>query len=208
MVCVDHYYVFCRPGAPERLHLIDAGFAVGARRRHAGQGTENVCFGFGDSYLELIWICDDAEARAPEVARLQLAERSAWRDQPNSPFGICLNLTPDEPAPFVSRPFCPDYLPDGVRFDLSEEHGDARQPLLFALDRPRPTFDPEHPLAAADLRELHITVPDLPADSALRTLDVPGLRVEDGQQHLMEVRLGDGDRELDLRPELPLVLRW
>ncbi|MFN3241698.1 MAG: VOC family protein [Planctomycetota bacterium] len=208
MACIDHFYVFAQPGAPERRRLLERGLRIGAARRHPGQGTENVCFGFADSYLELIWIRDEREAASPAVAPLRLGERGDWRRRGASPFGVCLRVTPDEGAPFASWPFRPDYLPDGMRFEMTREHDEVHQPLLFALDRPVVPLAAPHPLARAALRELRITTPGLAANSSLRELPVPGLVFEAGSEHRMEVRLGDGDDALDLAPDLPLVLRW
>jgi len=207
MASVDHVFVFARRGAPERRRLLEHGLDIGAERRHQCQGTQNVCFGFADCYLELIWVCDDHEARSPQIAPLQLFERNSWRERAASPFGVCVRVEPDEPTPFASWPFRPDYLPDGMRFDMARNHDAVQEPLLFALDRAMPAFPTEHARSGARLRELRITTP-LARDSLLRDVAVDGLVFVEGDEHRLELTLDDGRERLDLRPELPLVLRW
>ena len=38
--------------------------------------------------------------------------------------------------------------------------------------------------------------------------DVDQLTLVTGEPHLMEITFGTGEREKDLRPDLPLIIRW
>lgn len=208
MHVVDHVFVFCERAAPEQRHLAAHGLAVGVRREHPGQGTKNVCFGFADAYLELLWLDDEAAARDPMVKPLGLHERARWRELPASPFGICLRPTGAAGAPaFVGWPYRPGYLPPGMQIDMACNSGVIGEPLLFAVDRPFQPFGVPHALADRHLAEVVVTVPDLAPMSLLRDVAVPGLRFQEGGEHLLELTLRPANgRRLDLRPHLPLVL--
>lgn len=208
MHAVDHVFVFCGRQAPEQQRLVAAGLRPGLRREHGGQGTANVCFGFRDAYLELLWLDDEQAARDPLVKPLGLHERARWRETGASPFGVCLRPTaPGGRPPFPSWPYTPRYLPPGLTIDMACNSGVIGEPMLFAVDRPFVPFAVPHALAGRHLAEVVLTVPDLAPVSSLRELAVPGLRIVDGPAHGCEL-VFDGARgdRLDLRPDLPLVL--
>jgi Glyoxalase-like domain len=206
---LDHVFVFCRPGAPEAARLEAAGLRVGVRREHPGQGTANVCFCFADCYLEFIWIAD---ADAAYASPLALADRARWRDLPTSPFGICLRPTGNAPAtPFPSFDYAPAFLPAGMPpIRVAANARGAAEPLLFALHRDYAPPAVPHVLAQSRLRRARCTVPGLASDSPLRALQIPAFTVEDGAQHHLELAFdaSTSGATVDLRPELPLFLRW
>jgi hypothetical protein len=208
MHAVDHIYVFCDRQAPEQRLLAAHGLAVGVRREHPGQGTANVCFGFADAYLELLWLDDEVAARDPMVKPLGLHERSRWRELSASPFGICLRATAAGAAPpFVAWPYRPSYLPPDTHIEMACNSGVIGEPLLFAVDRPFQPFGVPHALADRRLGEVVVTVPDLAPMSLLHDVAVPGLRIQAGAEHLLELTLLPATgRRIDLRPQLPLVL--
>lgn len=209
MHAIDHVFVFCEHSAPEQRSLLDAGLAIGVRREHRGQGTANVCFGFADSYLELLWLDDDAAARDRVVKPLGLHERARWRETGASPFGLCLRPTaPGAPPPFAAWRYQPSWLPAGMAIDMACSSGVIGEPLLFAVDRPFVPFGVDHRFANRRLREVVLTVRDLAPMSPLRELAVPHVRIVAGDEHALELTLADdrGER-LDLRPHLPLAIR-
>lgn len=209
MHVLDHVLVFCGPNAPEQQRLVEAGLQVGARREHQGQGTANVCFGFADSYLELIWLADEAAARDPMVKPLGLQERARWREANASPFGVCVRATGrGEAPPFPSWDYRPAYVPADQPIHMLCNSGVVGEPLLFALDRPFEPFGPAHTMSAARLQRATLTVRDLAPMSLLREVNVPGLEIRAGAAPLLELTFADarGDA-IDLRPLLPLVLR-
>jgi hypothetical protein len=213
MARVDHVFVFCRAGAPERGLLVDRGLAVGVERAHPGQGTHNACFGCADAYLELIWLADERTARGPVPAPLALAERSRWREGTASPFGICLRPdAPGEAPPFRGWRYRPPYLPDDIELWVADNERGASEPVLFWLDRPYAGFGVEHALAHARLLEVAVSVPGLAMDSVLATIAIDGLTIGSGADHRMAMHLDatvdQHGREIDLHPDLPLVLRW
>lgn len=209
MHALDHLYVFCERQAPERRGLDAHGLTIGVRREHRGQGTANVCYGFRNAYLELLWLDDDTAARDPHVKPLGLHERSRWRETAASPFGICLRpLAPNTPPPFVPWDYRPAYLPPDTTIAMACNSGVIGEPMLFAVDRPFVPFGVPHRLAARELVQATVTVRDLAPMSLLRDLVVPGLVIREGDEPLLELVFDRPRGEvLDLRPALPVVLR-
>lgn len=210
MHAIDHVFVFCDRQAPEQSLFTAKGLQIGVRREHPGQGTANVCFGFANAYLELLWLHDEAGARHPMVKPLGLQERARWRETNASPFGICVRPeTTGEAPPFVSWDYRPAYLPPDLAIHMACNSGVVGEPLLFAIDRPFQPFGVTHPFAAARLVQATVTVKDLAPMSLLREIAVPGLTIEAGSEPLMELVFEPRRGEvLDLRPQLPLVLRF
>lgn len=209
---LDHVFVFASPGAPEAAPLLDAGLRPGRERRHEGQGTANRCFFFADAMLELIWIDDQNAARSPPVQPLFLWERSQWRSTGLSPFGICLRTRADEPErlPFATRAYRPSYLPPGAAIRVATELPPL-VPLLFAVASRWDPPDCEHALSGAHLSRCtwSATAADV-VGPELRAALPPVLVQRAEPRHLMELELdgGRGGGAVDLRPALPLVLRW
>ncbi len=133
MLELDHLFVFCaaeEAAAEGRIGrvLADAGLVPTYSRRHAGQGTENICFCFDDAYLELLFVSDAAELAAPAVGRTGLSARARWRDTGASPFGIGLR---GGPLPFGTWDYRFEGLPPGMSVPVASDSADVRQPFLF-----------------------------------------------------------------------------
>jgi hypothetical protein len=210
MHAVDHVFVFCRSGAPEVEALQRAGLPVGLRREHQGQGTANLCIGFAGCYLELLWLADETAARDPHVKPLGRHERSRWRDNTASPFGVAVRpTTPGGAPPFVPWDYTPRYLPPQFRIEMACNSGVLGEPMLFQVDRPWQPFGPPHALRERAVAEVRLTVPNLAPRSLLREVQVPGLVIADGPHHRLELTFaGNRTRQLDLAPALPVALHF
>ncbi|MFY9345268.1 MAG: VOC family protein [Planctomycetota bacterium] len=206
---LDHLAVFCSVDAPEAAALLALGLAIDVRRQHAGQGTANACIGFADGYLELLWLHDEQAARDPMVKPLGLSERARWRATGASPFAIALRpAAPAEPPPFPSWDYRPTFLPAGMRLAMACNSGVLGEPLLFQLDRPFVPLGGSHRLANRRLVTATVTIRDLAPMSLLHEVAVPGLVLRDGNEPLLELEFDAARATADLRPGLPLVLRW
>lgn len=214
MTSIDHFYVFAKRGAPEQQRLLARGLQVGMRRDHQGQGTRNICFSFADCYLELLWIDDQEEAHNDASKPLRLLERSNWRESHASPFGICLRSDIDTATPpFAHWDYRPAYLPDGMAIAIARSSDAIEEPMLFLIDRAFEPFGETHLLSRFTLHSLLLTTPTSPTTNPVPSRGVPRFEAVHGDEHLMTVTLQNensevGSQQLDLRPELPLVLRW
>ena len=217
---LDHVFVCAAVGAPEADALVAAGLTEGASNVHPGQGTACRRFFFRNAYLELLWVHSEAEARSPATAPTRLWQR--WRaraDGRTCPFGVCLRAPQGEPPPFPSWSYRPQYLPAGMAIPVATNVDAPHEPMLFVVpSAQRPDAAPAErtqPLAHANgLRELTrvslagaFEAPSEPLAAVaraglveLRAAMEPGLVLGfDGEQ---------AGKVLDLRPALPVVLRW
>jgi hypothetical protein len=219
---LDHVFVCCSVGGAEAELLNRAGFTEGSPNVHPGQGTTCRRFFFANAYLELLWISDLQEARSETTAPTRLLERWRGRASETSPFGIAVRPVTNEPTtppPFETWAYAPPYLPQGMRIDMAAGLPLTEPEMLFVRFARRPdrrlgaAREPlSHPLGVSELSSLSITTNfGEPASAAARALTRHGI-VEFRTANSQALELGFDalrqGRELDLRPRLPLVLRW
>lgn len=173
-----HVFVFVEDRAAALAALDACGLTESFRRRHDGQGTANVCACFDNAYLELLWAEDQSDLISVSVARTRLAERSRWRENGASPFGIGLRGR----IPFPTWDYRPPYLPDGMGIPVALGSEDPRQPFLFrspAEARPDQWTDGlagkrQSAAGLAEITGLHLDLP-VGASPALRVLAERGV---------------------------------
>ena len=228
---LDHLVVCTSAGAPEAEALTAAGLSEGPGNDHPGQGTACRRFGFRNAYLELLWVHDEAEARGPVTAPLRLWER--WRgraDGHTCPFGIGLRRDDGAaaggvdagPAPFPTWPYRPRYLPRGMTMAVATNSAVLHEPILFLLPSPRlrsaaAAGDGDaltwrvHASGVRAVTRVSLTAPAAAPSAPLAAVAAAGI-VERVAAAAHVLVLGfDGEtagRHVDLRPTLPLILRW
>jgi Glyoxalase-like domain len=215
---LDHVFVMCSKGAPEAEALLRLGLREGSGNAHPGQGTACRRFFFPNAYLELLWVHDAAEAESQVTLPTRLFERWSSRKTGASPFGAVLRSagpSPDEP-PFATWPYRPSYLPPELAIDVAEGTL-LSEPGLFYFRPPRrlgnlasePTV---HATPLGEIATVSISGPGpSPRTAALRAVETMGLvSFPTGPEHVLHVDFGLGPRgsNVDLRPELPVVLRF
>ena len=219
-IALDHVFVCTEIGAPEGDALLAAGFAEGPPNVHPGQGTACRRFFFHNAYLELLWVHDAAEARSATTAPTRLWERWQGRDDGRTcPLGVCVRAGPGASVPFPTWPYRPSYLPPGGAIPVATSSDALGEPMLFALPFVRrpdaaPTGEAPPLAHAAGVRE--VTRATLagpwPSPSApLAAVEEAGIVTLDAAERFtltLELDGAPGGRVLDLRPALPLVLRW
>lgn len=200
-----HVFVFVDDLAAALAALDACGLAESFRRTHTGQGTANICACFDNAYLELLWAEDQTALASVSVARTRLAERSRWRENGASPFGIGLRGR----IPFPTWEYRPPYLSDGVTIPVALGSEDPRQPFLFrSPDGARPDQWTDGRAgkrqSAAGLAEITGLYLDLPVGSspALRNLTDRGflrMRPAVKPRLLLTIsRVDGGQRQLSL----------
>ena len=129
---LDHVFVFVDDLETASKALMCLGLEESFRRRHPGQGTENICFCFENAYLELLTVSDRDGVRAPALAATKLWERSQWRSNGANPFGISFRLTGESEAiPFPTWDYRPPYLPEGMSIPVAVASDDLALPFVF-----------------------------------------------------------------------------
>jgi hypothetical protein len=229
---LDHVFVATAPGGSEIAALVARGFAEGRTNTHPGQGTACRGIFFENAYLELIWLVDPAEAASEAIRRTHLRERTD-PGHPANPFGVGMrssdagadlppgadlpsgaDLPPGAGLPLETWEYAPPYLPGGVVIPVGLNSERLDEPFLFFLPWSRgPAWDaPEHPNGTRAITGVSLTLPEgggsSPELDALSKLGVVG--VERGPQPLMDIELdGSGKGNcVDLRPAVPLLVRW
>lgn len=218
---LDHLFVWASTGGPEADRLTAFGLTEGAPNAHPGQGTACRRFFFRNAFLELVWVCDPAEAQGEAVRPIGLWERAAGRAAGASPFGV--GLRPCRPGgaevPFPGWEYRPPYLPTPLAIHVGEGVP-ASEPWWFYLRFGRRPDDPGWPRPqplghAAGFREvtaLRLAGPGLGSPSAVARA-VTGawaVTLAESAKHRAEVVFDGGGqgRAADFRPLLPLVFRW
>lgn len=200
---LDHLFIFVDPAAPAIAALAQFGLAETYRRRHPGQGTENVCYRLDNAYLELLWVNDPAEIDGALVAPTGLGPRSRWRTAGTCPFGIALRHDAD--PPFATWPYRPPYLPPQIpEIAMAADSADARGPLFFVSPGGAAAGQDFQPrLGWRRITGLALAGPH-PGPA------LPGLAwsVAPAWHATAEIDGGISGRQHDFGPALPLTLRW
>jgi Glyoxalase-like domain len=218
MLELDHIFIMSAAGAPEATALVSLGVVEGPGNTHPGQGTACRRFFFEKQYLELLWVSDPDEARNEATRRTRLWDRWSARRSGACPFGIVLRSRDDrEPElPFPTLPYTPSYLLNGFTIHVAVETP-LTEPEFFVLGFPRghaPSSPQPHPGAVLfnDLTEVRIgTVGARPLSAAAQWAAASGLLSFDpSDEYVLRMTFdgGTSGKDTDLRPVLPLTLRW
>jgi hypothetical protein len=211
-IALDHFFVITRPGAPEADSLVEMGMVEGTPNVHPGQGTANRRFFFANAMLELIYIRDEQEAAAGAAGKLSMLERARSADA--SPFGLVFRPTSSSTSPpFPGWRDFAEYLPDGSYFHIGENSDCFEEPICIVMPSNilAPTRQPAPRDPFTSVTSVRIGVPATSPSPVLAAVRGVGLlSIALGQPHLMELQFNDGaaGQENDLRPELPLIIRW
>ncbi|QMW21623.1 VOC family protein [Sandaracinobacteroides saxicola] len=198
---IDHIFMLIDPDGPAIDRMNALGLVETYRRTHEGQGTRNVCYGFDNMFLELLWVDDPQAALSPPIRRTGLYDRSLWRTNDACPFGIAWRATTLAAEPAISTwAFSPPYLPDGMAIAVAEDSDDFRQPMMFRSPGSAPPIDwpPErrgdlqHGCGLGAVQEIVLTLPaSLGPSDALKTIAAdcqPHLTLTRGSAWRLEIR--------------------
>jgi hypothetical protein len=213
---IDHVFICCSVGGGEADALRRAGLTEGSSNTHPGQGTECRRFFFSNAYLELFWVSDAALAQSEAVARTRLWDRWSKRTSGACPFALILRPSPGAPAapPFPCWRYRPQYMPKDVAIDIAVGtplEGPEFFYLGFQGGRPRAGREPiDHALGCRRLTGVTVFRPATGHSAVAAAVEEAGIAsFKDADEYRLELRFDEANRGAsDLRPELPLVLRW
>jgi hypothetical protein len=214
---IDHIFICCSVGGSEAGALTRLGLKEGTANTHPGQGTACRRFFFSNAYLELLWVSDPMEAQSAAVLPTRLWERWSARNDAACPYGIVLQPAANAVAvqpPFDSWSYRPHYMPPGLSIEVAQATplaGPEFFSLGFQRDRARIGQEPvSHDLPIGCLTGVTVWRPAGGDSQAGRALQEAGLvEFYDADHYLLELRFDDASKgRADLRPTLPLVLRW
>ncbi|MCC6394033.1 MAG: VOC family protein [Bryobacterales bacterium] len=199
---LDHVFVCAPRGERDTALLTAAGFPLGARLVHSGQGTANAVFFFGNAYFELLWLHDEAETELPAVRPLGLKARCLWRSAGACPFGLALRGS--LPEGMRTWSYAAPYVAGGI--PIVTPRNAVRQPLVFAMTQPlSPVMYPEARTRRA-LRRVHIQSPWETCEELRMVTEAGLMSVTKGESFHMELEFED-ENERAFRPDLPLRFR-
>jgi hypothetical protein len=220
MAELDHIFILCPVDAAvaaQALHR--AGLTEGSPNHHEGQGTACRRFFFENAYIELLWVSAPQEARSEPTRRTRLWERWSGLPRAACPFGIVLRArsTPDaEGCPFPSWVYRPRYLPASLGIEIAEGTPLEEPEFLylgFQRGRARQGAEPTtHRISASKITAVDIALPTLRSRSnaarALETMGLVSYTIADDYVVSLTLDNGTSANAADLRPDVPLVLRW
>jgi len=209
---LDHFFILTEDAPHCAQLLIKLGLVEGSPNTHPGQGTANRRFFFANSMLELLYLSDEQEARTGHARKLRLAERCVNAEA--SPFGLVLRqVGGSNKEPFPGWRYHPDYFA-GVRyFHIGESADRLVEPLCIYLPFDFQTIDnePHQPDRFDRLTELRISVPvSHPSVVLEAAAECDLVSIQLNEPHKMELVFNEAreGQVQDLRPAIPLVVRW
>jgi hypothetical protein len=209
---LDHFFVVTRPGAPGGDSLAALGLVEGTPNVHPGQGTANRRFFFANAMLELIYIRNEHEAAGGPAGKLNMPERA--RSAAASPFGLVFRSTSSSTSPpFPGWRHFAEYLPDGSHFHIGENSDRLDEPLCVVMpaniSAPSRQPAPRHPFTTVTSVRISVLAAS-PSPVLAAVSGIGPLSIAPSQPHLLELQFNDGaaGQEKDLRPQLPLIIRW
>ena len=209
---LDHCFIITELQAPQAAQLSKLGLVEGTRNQHPGQGTANRRFFFSNAMLELLYVWDESEARHGPGRRLRFVERAA--DTGASPFGLIMKSPAGLSAtPFQGWRYHPDYFEADKYFHVGENADVLAEPLCIYVpfELPLPANQPRSAEPFTNVSELRISVPvDQPSSVLQAVAQIEGVSICLEEPHLMEIVFNDEKlgQSKDMRPGLPLIIRW
>jgi hypothetical protein len=215
---LDHVFLLCDVGAPEADALHRLGLREGPPNTHPGQGTACRRFFFGGTYLELLWVSDEREARGAATARTCLWERWQARRSGACPVGVLLRPSPGDPAdagpPFPAWRYTPSYLPAGAAIEVGDDAA-LDEPFVAWLGFQRAPARPDasgHDVTFDRLTHARLAgpLPSIlsPASKSLAAGRVVDLEAAPRFDLTLTFDGGAAGGHAELTAALPLHLRW
>ena len=166
----------------------------------------------GGKVTEQIVLTDSVLVDTGEAA-IYVARTPAAGARGASPFGLIMRAGPGPAPPFAGWAYQADYLPPDRSFLVGENSDILAEPLCVCMPRglPRPAEQPISGEPFARLSELRVHVPVSRPSPALEQIGrTETISLVPGSAHLLEVVFDDeqAGQSRDLRPDLPLVIRW
>ena len=147
-----------------------------------------------------------------KASGLRIVERAA--DPKASPFGLIVHRTTDDTDdPFPGWRYYPEYFSADKYFLVGENSDILEEPSCICMPIMAPARPVQPPQAESFeyVTELIMSVPVDQPSAVLQTFaECDGVTLRIGEPHCMEIVFKDGeqDQSKDLRPELPLIIRW
>ncbi len=118
----------------------------GSSRIHSNQGTRNRKFYFNDFYIEILWVHNHEEITSTLTSQTQLYERSKYKINGASPFGLCINYSTQDDELFKNRlDYKPTYLPKNMTIEVLTNENSITLPWTFRWKADITNFNNDEP---------------------------------------------------------------
>jgi len=147
----NHIFIFCNNHDEVASELIEFGFKEGSSRIHPNQGTQNRKFYFNDFFIEILWIHNIDEATSTLTSPTKLYERSRYKYNDASPFGLCVNYSTNDDELFKKRlNYKPTYLPSTMTIEVLTNENSTTLPWTFRWKADITTMNNNEPINFPD----------------------------------------------------------
>jgi hypothetical protein len=131
---IDHIFIFSKNNGAEADELVEFGFTEGSSRIHPGQGTINRKFYFENFFLEILWVINAEEIQSELILPTKLWQRSHFKINKYSPFGMCLINEDNTDKLFKNCVhYQPLYFPEGMKIEVITNENNPYLPWTFRL---------------------------------------------------------------------------
>ena len=229
---LDHVLIWVDKDAPEIEILKKSGFTSIIAGKHTGQGTSGKYIFFLNFYIELLYISDNTEAlNNLDNFGCNYIERSKWRENKSSPFGLGLKM--------------PSFIKDRIPFDyfeykaiwmrkdgllMARNNINLKDPLVFLLHpyMEFPNYDSTEEMLnddkPEDFKKNHIHDNGIKTLTSYRIyvktktglsktcyeLQRNGINLVKGDEDILELTFDNNinKKVIDFRPNLPVLVRY
>jgi hypothetical protein len=228
---LDHLFIWVDKDAPEIEIFKENGFTSIISGTHAKQGTSGKYLFFLNFYIELLYISDHTEATENiENFGCNYIERSKWKLKQASPFGLALKMETfdKEKILFDYKNYKAVWMKDDGLL-MADNNKNLLDPLVFVL-RPKMEFPSYHSIdemlmddKPEDFKKNHIhengiksltsynifTKSEVETSTLMHHLNANGINILKGDENCIELIFDHGikDKEIDFRPNLPLIIK-
>jgi len=232
LFALDHILLWVDKDAPEMEFFKENGFTGIISGSHSSQGTSGKYLFFLNFYIELLYISDPVEAYANiEKFGCNYMERSNWRSNHASPFGLALKMETfdKEKVLFDYTEYKAGWMKDDGLL-MADHNKNLSAPLVFVLrpkmefpcyhsmDEMRMDHKPEdfkknhiHENGIETLTSYHVYLnPEVETSGLVNCLNTGGINILKGDENRIELIFDHGinNKEIDFRPGLPLIIKY
>jgi len=215
---LDHVVLFSSGDAPEARRLEEIGLqGFGGVTRHGDLGSASTSFFFANLvYLELLWIHDEEAARRNfEPLTMNTIPRMRWRESGASPINLMLRRRQpggNDPPPFPVHQLQFGSTSVGFNGEVAAEpcYGVVPEEMSFRGFRAN-IQDLPHSLGVRHLTGVAVTITAKSLSPIAQLLMENEIATfEFGAEPLATLTFDNGvqGRSVDVRPTLPLVLKY
>ena len=218
---LDHIAFISQVDAPEAEVLEKIGLVrFSGTTQHTGLGTASTSFFFENIYLELLWAHDaELAMKKFQPLGLDLDARARWQDTFACPFGVMLRRKAGrrDAIPFATKQFTAEWMPTETIVHFNAEQSGEPYYGIVPENLGYPSFketilNRDHALGVKNVTAVKISVyGDLELSPVARLLEensIVNFKTAPYANLEIEFDRGTQDEAINLRPDLPIVLKY